>query len=81
MTHRQLSDLPRSRKRSQCQRIIDYLATGAGLTPLTALHRFGTLRLSGRILELRQRGHRINSTIVERRGARVAEYRLERAGR
>lgn len=68
-------------KRSQCQRIIDYLATGAGLTPLVALHRFGTLRLSGRILELRQRGHHIRSTMVERHGARVAEYRLDRAGR
>ena len=64
------------RTRSQTRKIVDYLATGKGLTPLTALRRFGTLRLSGRILELRDQGHDIVTKMVTRRGARVAEYRL-----
>lgn len=64
---------------SQNERILEFLKAGNKLTPLLALDLFGTLRLSGRILELRNRGHAIKSEMVERNGRRVAEYRLERA--
>lgn len=65
-------------KRSQADRIIDYLATGRPLTPIVALRRFSTLRLGARILELKRQGHPITSRLVKRGEARVAEYRLER---
>lgn len=63
-------------KRTQSDRIIDYLATGKPLTPMVALRRFGTLRLGARIYELKEQGHRIAARLVKRGGARVAEYRL-----
>ena len=65
-------------KRSQSDRIIDYLATGRPLTPIVALRRFGTFRLGARVHELKQQGHRIESRLVKRGDAHVAEYRLER---
>jgi len=64
------------RTRSQTRRIVDYLATGKGLTPLVALRRFSCLRLSGRIHELRGQGHDIRTRIVKRGATHVAEYRL-----
>lgn len=66
-------------KRSQADRIIDYLATGRPLTPIVALRRFSTLRLGARILELKRQGHPITSRLVKRGDAHVAEYRLERS--
>jgi hypothetical protein len=63
--------------RTQSARIIDYLATGKPLTPILALRRFGTLRLGARIYDLKRDGHRIKTRLVERGGARVAEYRLD----
>lgn len=62
--------------RAQNDRILDYLATGHRLTPLQALRRFGCLRLGARIYDLRGQGHSIESRLVRRGGARVAEYRL-----
>lgn len=64
-------------KRRQKDQVIDYLATGKPLTPLVALHRYGILRLGARIWELREDGHKIKSSLVNRRGKTVAEYRLE----
>lgn len=62
---------------SQKRQILDYLKTRRQLTPLEALRRFGCLRLSGRILELRQEGHRIETTMVEvGYDKRVASYLL-----
>ena len=65
-------------KRSQGQKIIDYLATGRGLTPLVALQRFSCFRLGARILELKRQGHPITSRLVKRGETYVALYRLER---
>ena len=65
-------------KRTQSDRILCYLATGKPLTPLMALHRFGTLRLGARIWDLKQDGHRIHAERVRRGGATVAQYRLAR---
>lgn len=63
-------------KRTQSDRILDYLATGRTLTPQQALRMFGTMRLGARVYDLRQQGHKIESRLVKRFGARVAEYRL-----
>ncbi len=62
---------------SQKDQILQFLKTKRQLTPLEALKRFGTLRLSGRILELRQDGHRIETTMIEvGHDKRVASYIL-----
>ena len=67
---------------SQEERILRYLKTHKkGITPLVALEKFGCLRLSGRIHDLREQGYPIMTNIVEvpnRYGdvSRVAEYRL-----
>lgn len=41
---------------SQNQEILEHLKTGAILTPMEALNMFGSLRLAGRIYELKQKG-------------------------
>ena len=64
--------------RAQSARIIDYLATGKPVTPLLALRRWGVFRLSGRIYDLREDGHKIRTDRVTRRGKTFASYRLER---
>lgn len=62
---------------SQEKQILHYLKAGHKLTPLEALKRFGCLRLSGRIFDLRQAGHRIAADIIEvGDGKHVAQYRL-----
>ena len=67
---------------SQNDRILKYLQTHKrGITQLKALEKFGCLRLSGRIFELREQGYPILTTIIEvpnRYGEtrKIAEYRL-----
>lgn len=69
-------------KRSQNDQILHYLKTHKrGITPLEAMRKFGCMRLSGRIYELKDRGHNISTSIVEvtnQNGdiCRVARYRL-----
>lgn len=60
---------------SQADRILQHLKKRP-LTPIQALSHFGTLRLAARIADLRARGHKIQTEIVERNGKRVARYRL-----
>lgn len=62
---------------SQQSRILAHLKR-ARLDPLTALRRYGCLRLAARIDELRCQGHEIVSRLVERGGKRFAQYRLVR---
>ena len=61
---------------SQADDILAYLKTGATLTPLEALSRFGCLRLAPRCLELREAGYRIETTIRRNGRKYFAEYRL-----
>lgn len=62
---------------SQAKKILGYLQTGATITPLGALKKFGCLRLSGRIYDLRSDGHKITQRMVTvNNGKRVAEYSL-----
>lgn len=60
----------------QQDQILRHLASGKPITPLDALRRFRIMRLSGRILELREQGHRIDTTMVRRNGKRYASYTL-----
>ena len=62
------------KKLSQEQRILHYLMTGRGLTPLQALKKWGCFRLSGRIFEIKKWGYGIESHLVKRNGKRFAEY-------
>ena len=72
------------RKKSQCEMILKYLQTHTtGITPLQALNKFGCLRLSGRIYDLKDQGYNIMTNMVEVKTAdgdvsRVAQYRLVR---
>lgn len=62
---------------TQNRSILRHLRSGRKLTALDALRRFDCLRLSGRILELRQAGYAIATRMVRlRNGKRVAEYSL-----
>ena len=70
------------KKRTQNEMILKYLQTHKrGITPAQAYEKFGVLRLSARIFNLREQGYKISSTIVEvanRVGdpCHVALYRL-----
>jgi len=63
--------------KTQAGRILAHLKTGATLTPLDALHKFGCFRLGARILELRRMGYRIETQYkrLDKQTA-VAEYVL-----
>ena len=62
--------------RNQTNRILRYLRTGRGITPLSALSRFNCMRLAARIEELKDAGIRITSRMMHRNGRRFACYRL-----
>lgn len=68
-------------KKSQNERILNYLIKNReGITPLEALKLFGSFRLSARIKDLRNQGHRIETGMARvktRFGwTYVANYRL-----
>ena len=62
---------------AQNQEILSYLKTGATLTPLEALKMFGSLRLAGRIYDLKQNGWPIVCDRLDvGDGKRVGHYYL-----
>lgn len=62
---------------SQESQILEFLKAGNRLTPLEALERFNTLRLGGRIYDLRKKGWNIKSQTYETpSGKHVAQYYL-----
>lgn len=67
---------------NQNQAVLKHLKKNKTITPMEALNLYGVFRLSGRILELRQAGHRIKTEIIEvssKRGKkRVALYELKK---
>ena len=69
-------------KKSQCEMILKYLRTHkTGITQMKALEKFGCLRLSGRIYDLRDQGYDIVTNMIEVKNrydeiSRVAQYRL-----
>lgn len=50
--------------RSQTDRILDYLLSGKSITPLEALHMFGSNRLAARIADIKARGYLVYSEFV-----------------
>jgi len=71
------SNLNFEQSNDQASKILDYLKSGRRITPIEALNLFGCFRLGGRIYDLKQRGHKIESTMIKlASGKRVAEYRL-----
>jgi hypothetical protein len=62
--------------KNQTTRILRYLKTGRGITPLSALTRFKCMRLAARIEELRDSGVKISSRMMNRGGKRFACYSL-----
>ena len=63
--------------RSQAGQILAHLQSGASLTALDALHLFGCNRLAARIADLRAKGYRVRSTLIEvANGKHVSSYTL-----
>ena len=64
---------------SQTALILAHLSQGKAITPLEALAKFGCLRLSARIWDLRDKGYDIKTRIVTTStNKNVAEYYLDR---
>ena len=67
---------------TQCEQVLHYLQTHKrGITAFKAFEKYGILRLSGRIYDLKESGYDIVTDIIEvknRNGdvCRVAEYRF-----
>jgi hypothetical protein len=62
--------------KNQTNRILRYLRSGRGITSISALTRFGCMRLAARIEELRDAGICVQSRMMRRNGKRVACYSL-----
>lgn len=62
---------------SQRLEILKHLKKGRSVTPLEALEKWGCMRLSGRIIELRRAGHNIVTEVEEKNGKRYARYKME----
>lgn len=63
---------------SQEAQILKILQSGRAITPMDALHEVGSFRLGARVKSLRNKGHKITTTMVDVGSARVAQYRLAR---
>ena len=61
---------------SQREQILSHLKRRP-ITPIDALNKYGCFRLAARIQELRDSGHRIETTIVEQGEKRYAQYWLK----
>ena len=60
---------------SQEHQILEHLQNGLSLTPYQALIKFDCFRLASRINRLRNRGHNIETKIVElSNGKKIARY-------
>ncbi len=59
---------------TQNEQIAKDLKAGKKLTQLSALNRYGCLRLGGRIHELRESGMNIKTKMIEVNGKRIAQY-------
>lgn len=68
---------------SQNMKILEYLQKGNSITQLEALRLFGCLRLAGRILNLRERGHVISTQweVDPKSRKRWARYHLVQSRR
>ena len=65
-------------KKSQNERILEFLKSGGKLTTLNALMFFDCLRLGARVYELKEQGHDIKSEmILTDTGKHVSRYWME----
>ena len=62
--------------KSQKENILEYLEIGNKITPLEALYKFGSFRLSAIIFELRQEGYNIITHKKKVDEKTFAEYEL-----
>lgn len=63
---------------SQNKEILAWLKAGNTITALQALRKFGCLRLSARIFNLKDQGHEIDGRMITLdNGKRVKEYYLK----
>lgn len=68
-----------SERKSQRNEILACLLTGERITPLDALKRFKTLRLSGRIYDLKADGYDVKSERFKTKSGKwVARYFIPR---
>ena len=65
---------------SHNEQILAHLKSGKTITQEEAIDNFRCFRLSGRIYDLRERGHDIQSHMVEVNNKRFARYRLVQHG-
>ena len=66
------------REQTQVDMILAALQSGARITHLDAIHRFGCSRLAARISDIRKLGHDVKTRMVATSaGAHIAEYWLE----
>lgn len=61
-------------KKSQNQKIAEYLCKGKSITPLEALNRFGCFRLSARIYDLDKIGFNIKPITTQTKTSHFSEY-------
>jgi len=73
LTYRKEFEMP---KKSQKENILEYLQIGNKITPLEALYKFGSFRLSAVIFELRQEGYNIITHKKKVDEKTFAEYEL-----
>ena len=67
---------------TQRAQIANYLMAGNHITPLEALNKFGSLRLSAVIFDLKKQGYKINSQKVKTESWKfVADYWIDEADR
>lgn len=65
------------RQRSQCNEVLHHLECVGHLDPMTALRRYGVMRLAARVCDLRDQGHEIHTQLfTANNGKRFARYYL-----
>ena len=62
---------------TQEDRILADLKAGKTISPLDALHDYGTMRLGARCYDLKRKGYPVKSKLVKSNGKHYAAYYLE----
>ena len=66
-----------SKEMSQSLQILSHMKRYGSITPLTALDKYGCMRLAARVNDLRYSGHLITTEMVKAGTKRFARYRLD----
>jgi hypothetical protein len=64
------------REESQSGRILKHMQEGYGITPITALNKYGCFRLAAVVFDLKKEGHNIRTTIIRENNKKFARYKL-----